>query len=103
MKAYRSSCAWEVKTQGWKSQPFQRASIEVEYRAWRGCGGYQPKDLDNAMASFKSALDSLRDGGVIASDAKNRLSWESFRLLTTRREIEREGKMPGVTVIVRAQ
>lgn len=82
--------------------PFKRASLEVEYRAWRGCAGYQPKDVDNALASLKAGLDALKDAGVIVSDAKASLSWESFRLLTTRREIEREGKLPGVTVIVRA-
>lgn len=81
--------------------PIERAVIDIEYRAYRDCGGYHPKDVDNAIAACKSLVDGLRSAGIIASDAKDRLSWGRFHLVTTEREVKRLGG-PGVAVIVRS-
>jgi hypothetical protein len=102
VKAYRQACAWAfqaAKPAGWKPQPIE---IEVEYRAHKGVGGYRPVDSDNAAASIKNAIDSMRDAGIVLSDSRKQLIWVSFKLLTTKPECVKAGGV-GVFVTVRAQ
>lgn len=103
MKSYREACYWDIRVAGvTTAMPFAVAELEIEYRAWRGVAGYQPKDIDNALAACKQIPDALKEAGVIVSDAKKSLEWGQFQLITTRREIERAGKLPGISVIVRS-
>lgn len=102
-KKYREGCAWAyvaARPRTWVV-PMQ-VVVDLEYRAHRGCGGYHPKDRDNAIAACKAILDALKDARVIGSDAKDRLELGVFKLMTTAREVIRAGG-PGVTVIVRAR
>lgn len=100
--AYRTTCAWSIRSaipKGWDwTAP---VVVDVEYRAHRGCDGYHPRDEDNARASLKAAMDALRDAGAIASDAKDRLRWGDFTLITTARELERRRQGVGITLTVR--
>jgi crossover junction endodeoxyribonuclease RusA len=101
-KAYRIACAWAFKCAmptGWKPVPVE---IDIEYRAHKGCGGYRPLDPDNAAASCKSAIDAMKDAGVIVNDSRKFLHWTRFSLLTTRPEVDKAGG-PGVFITVRAK
>lgn len=98
MKAYREACAWSLqraKPRDWKPC---RVVIDVEYRAFRGCGGYHPKDLDNALASCKGMADALKDAGVVVSDAHAHLAWGEFTLVSTARKCKARGA--GITLRV---
>lgn len=70
--------------------------IDVEYRCFRGCGGYSPRDEDNARASLKAAIDGMRDARVVPGDTKRWVKWGAFNLVTRRTH-----RGAGVTVIVR--
>lgn len=99
VKGYRRQCATvfrQARHPLWIPGPVE---IEIEYRAFRGCGGYHPKDEDNARAACKSLLDGMRDADVIWSDAKSHVRWGAFRLITTRRAIGDRGA--GITVLLR--
>lgn len=101
-KAYRTACAWALsfaKPRGWKPVPVE---IEIEYRHHKGCGGYRPKDEDNAAASVKAAQDAMKDAGIIANDSRKFLHWTKFSLLTTKPEVDKAGG-PGVFITVRVK
>jgi hypothetical protein len=99
-KTYRKAC-WMAflvaKPRTWKACA---VVIDVEYRCTRGCGGYAPMDEDNARASLKSAIDGMRDARVAPNDSKKWVTWGRFVLLTSLEALA--GRMPGVTITVRA-
>lgn len=101
-KAYRAACALAFRVarpRDWKACP---VVIDIEYRAHRWCGGYHPKDPDNAISSLKGNFDAMKDAGIVRSDARAQLQWGSFKFLTTKRDVEKAGG-PGVFITVRAQ
>lgn len=86
-RKYRLDCyraALAARPKGWEgTHPIE---LDVLYKAFRGCGGYAPKDLTNAIHSLKPAFDGIVDAGVMPSDAKRWLSLGSVNLITTARE-----------------
>jgi hypothetical protein len=104
--AYRGTCAYLmiVERNKIRWQQLDRAIVDVEYYAARDyCkrdNTYHPRDEDNARAALKSAFDALKDARIIGSDAKDRLRWGTFTLITQRRQLERLGLSHGVTLKV---
>lgn len=99
-KGYRTACAWAfslARPRGWKPQP---VVIDVEYRVHRDCGGYQPRDTDNAIASLKAGIDGMKDASIIASDSRANLHWGEMKLIADRRSVRKAGGV-GVFVTVR--
>ena len=76
----------------WKPVPVR---IEVRYHCPQGGIGYHPRDIQNAIAALKPAIDGMVDAGVIPDDSKNWLTWGPLTL--TRRK---DGHVPGVDVTV---
>jgi hypothetical protein len=114
--AYREACGWAYKkalgdaimagrvlrleagSTAIDGQRPKKLILDVEYYCTRRSGGYHPKDEDNARASLKAAIDALKDVGVIESDAKDRLTWGAFKLVTTARGVGK--RHPGVVVML---
>ncbi len=104
VRIYREACAFilhAAKPQQWDRR--HPVIVDVQYRAHRGCGGFHPRDEDNARSALKAAFDAFKDAGVVLSDAKRKVRWGSFELVTTEREIDRMQAKPGVTVTVRQE
>lgn len=99
-KKYREDCAWAFKAAMPKSWIKCAVAIRVEYRAPKGCNAYVAHDVANAMSSLKAGIDGAIDAGVIPSDGRRWLSWESMDLITTKKELA--GRAPGVSIFVRA-
>lgn len=98
-KAYREACAWAFKAAMPKSWQPCAVVIDVEYRAHRACGGYHPRDLQNAVAALKAGVDGAIDAAVIPSDGRRWLAWGMFDLIATKRDLA--GRAVGVSVCVR--
>lgn len=99
VKKYREECAWLLKLwkpRGWVPGP---VVIDMEYRAFRGCGGYHAFDIQNAIAATKNLVDGLQDAGIIKTDSRMNLMWGCFDLLTTKRQCKTLGA--GITLSVR--
>lgn len=94
---HRYDCAMlarSTKPKGWEACA---VSLEVEYRCARDALGYVARDVQNAMAALKAAIDGLIDAGIAPNDSKKWLQWDRFNLVT-----RKHPKGDGVTVIVRA-
>lgn len=100
-KAYREACGWAFKQAMPKSWQPMAVVIDMEYRAFRGCGGYQAYDVQNCIASTKASLDGAIDAGLIPSDSKRWLSWGVVTLLTTKKEALARGGA-GISICVRS-
>lgn len=72
-------------------------TIDLDFYLCRGInaeGLYLPKDPDNAVASSKAAIDSLKDAGVIKGDTKRYVRLGEVRLHS------RKGEHNGRTELV---
>lgn len=63
--------------------------IDLDFYLCKGIQGeglYFPRDPDNALASAKASVDSLKDAGVIKGDSKRYVRIGEVRLHTKRPE-----------------
>ena len=65
--------------------------IEVEYHCPKAAKGYRPRDIQNAIAALKPAIDGMVDAGVIPDDSRNWLTWGEVKLNRLK-----NGSAPGV-------
>lgn len=64
-------------------------TIDLDFYLCRGMnaeGQYLAKDPDNAVASVKAAIDSLKDAGVIKGDSKRYVRLGEVRLHSRKTE-----------------
>lgn len=64
-------------------------TIDLDFYMCRGFnaeGTYLARDPDNALASVKAAIDSLKDAGVIKGDSKKYVRIGEVRLYTKQKE-----------------
>ncbi len=76
--------------------------IDIVYACFRGCLGYQPRDVMNAMDAIKAGIDGLVDAGVMPDDTRRFLRIGSIDLKTTMAECMKLGGA-GVYYTVRQQ
>jgi Holliday junction resolvase RusA-like endonuclease len=87
VKNYRSECAMAYRA-AWKShladKPLISGKVTVSLEFWQARpfkdGRARFKDVDNAVASMKAALDALKEANVIADDRAGLLSLGSVEL-----------------------
>lgn len=93
-RKYRQLCAWlaqQARPLGWSPR---RLEIHVEYRCSRGAAGYAPRDVQNAIAALKAAIDgALKDAGIVPDDSARWLAWGRTSLVT-----RKSAKGDGVTL-----
>ena len=78
-------------------------TLDVEYNCCKSAVGYKPRDIANAMAALKPAIDGMADAEIVKSDAKQWVQWGEFTLRTTAPELKRAGVVPGVIITVNRQ
>jgi predicted metal-dependent phosphoesterase TrpH len=78
------SCFKRDKPAGWAAS---HVELEMHYYCTKASRGYRPKDVQNALAAIKAAVDGMVDAGVVANDSKKFVSWGRLRLLTTAKEV----------------
>lgn len=87
---YRGECALliaeQVRAQRWLAPEFVRLSIEYGIgpktlqEKIRQVGPARPRDVDNAVAACKAAIDALQDGRAILGDDYKCLELGSVRI-----------------------
>lgn len=73
------ACYWfrREKPKLWTHCP---VVISVIYSYGGGDGGYRPRDVQNAIASLKPAIDGMVDAGVVPDDSHKWVQWGPVRL-----------------------
>lgn len=69
--------------------------IEVLYHCPKSAAGYKPRDIQNAIAALKPAIDGMVDAGVLPDDSAHWLEWGPVILRRTK-----DGNAPGVHITV---
>lgn len=86
---YRETCGYLVIKQLGRRRAQGQVTIDLDfYLAKPKCPDdlYRPRDNDNAIASTKAAIDSLRDSGLITNDSKKHVRIGDVRLHSTKKE-----------------
>lgn len=81
------------KPRKWKVGPIV---LEIEYRFGASMKDYKPRDVQNAIAALKPAIDGMVDAGVVPDDSYKWVSWGKVRLVQCI-----QGETPQVIVTVR--
>lgn len=100
-RLYRESCGYAALSQIGRRRAKSAITVDLDfYLARNGIddGLYRAKDRDNALASVKAALDSLKDTGLIKNDSKRHLNIGRIDLHTTKQE--HQGKI-GLVLTIR--
>lgn len=88
-RLYRESCGYLVLKQLGRRRAKGQVTIDLDfYLAKNGYPDdlYRPRDPDNAIASTKAAVDSLRDSGLITNDSKKYVRIGNVNLYSTKKE-----------------
>ena len=90
VKSYRESCGLILK-HFWAKRDVIAGMVTIDLdfylcKGWHVEDRYFPRDVDNALAATKAAIDSLKDAGVIQGDSKKFVRIGEVRLHTKKPE-----------------
>lgn len=93
VKAIRSLTAWTAKSEvlARKWDGMKPVVIDIVYACCRGCGGYEPRDIANALDAIKGGVDGLVDAGVMPDDSRKWLTIGRLELKTSKAECQALG------------
>lgn len=86
---YREACGYLVLKQLGRRRSRGQVTIDMDFYLAKPNGPdalYRPRDSDNAIASCKAAIDSLRDSGLITNDSKKHVRIGNVNLHSTKKE-----------------
>jgi Holliday junction resolvase RusA-like endonuclease len=90
VRLYREQCSYLIRQATQRKRAISgMVTIDLDFYLCRGLqaeGLYLPKDPDNAIASAKAAVDSLKDAGVIKGDSKQYVRLGEVRLHSRKHE-----------------
>lgn len=89
VREYREACGYLVIKQLGRRRAKGQVTIDLDFYLARPKlpdGLCRPRDIDNAIASAKAGIDSLRDSGLITNDSKKHVRIGNVNLHSTRKE-----------------
>lgn len=89
VRDYREACGYLVVKQLGRRRAQGPVTIDLDFylaKSKMPDGLCRPRDNDNAIASTKAAIDSLRDSGLITNDSKKHVHIGDVRLHSTKKE-----------------
>lgn len=100
-RLYREVCGQFVQAQIGRRRVAGQITVDLDFYLARKLlpdTFYRPRDRDNAIASIKAAIDSLKDANLITNDSKKHLNIGRVDLHTTKKE--HQGKV-GLVMTIR--
>lgn len=100
-RLYREICGQFVQAQIGRQRVSGKVIVDLDFYLARKLlpdTFYRPRDKDNAVASIKAAIDSLKDAKLITNDSKKHLNIGRVDLHTTKKE--HQGKV-GLVITIR--
>lgn len=93
--ARKSSWYWFQRSlpKAWRHAP---VLLDVIYRYATLQSGYRPRDVQNAIAALKPAIDGMVDAGVVPDDSWEWVQWGRVQIVRCI-----AGEQPGVRIEVR--
>lgn len=89
VREYREACGYLVVKQLGRRRAQGQITIDLDFflaKPKLPDGLCRPRDNDNAIASSKAAIDSLRDAGLITNDSKKQVRIGNVSLHSTKKE-----------------
>jgi crossover junction endodeoxyribonuclease RusA len=89
VRDYREVCGYLVVKQIGRRRAQGQVTVDLDFYLAKPKlpdGLCRPRDEDNAIASTKAAIDSLRDSGLITNDSKKHVRIGNVRLHSTKKD-----------------